>query len=301
MSASQQASLAHRWFPVCASQDVPVGHIFEAELLGQELAVWRGSAGTVNVWENRCPHRGMRLTVGSALGAELRCAYHGYRFADGSGQCQSVPAQLDRSPPRSLCVKTYRTFERGGLIWTRLREDDPTDTVAPELDFPTTVLYSVVIRADAVALSEHLALYRFRPSAALVGPESADESCVTSIIDAYSYRSVATNQEMTSEVRLFTQPVDAHSTGVHGILLGVLDQAQRLQTLRHHAELLTDLRDTIERRVPGTLVLITLYDYELSGNCYKVRLFLALLGVPYSRHAIDFYPGREHKSPCSSS
>jgi glutathione S-transferase len=42
---------------------------------------------------------------------------------------------------------------------------------------------------------------------------------------------------------------------------------------------------------------ITLYDYELSGNCYKVRLLLALLAVPYSRHPIDFYPGREHKSP----
>ena len=43
--------------------------------------------------------------------------------------------------------------------------------------------------------------------------------------------------------------------------------------------------------------MITLYDYELSGNCYKVRLLLALLAVPYSRHAIDFSPGREHESP----
>jgi glutathione S-transferase len=41
---------------------------------------------------------------------------------------------------------------------------------------------------------------------------------------------------------------------------------------------------------------ITLYDYELSGNCYKVRLLLALLGVSYSRYPIDFYPGREHKN-----
>ena len=42
--------------------------------------------------------------------------------------------------------------------------------------------------------------------------------------------------------------------------------------------------------------MITLYDYELSGNCYKVRLLLALLGIPYTRHPVDFYPGREHKS-----
>jgi glutathione S-transferase len=42
---------------------------------------------------------------------------------------------------------------------------------------------------------------------------------------------------------------------------------------------------------------ITLYDYDLSGNCYKVRLFLAVLGISYSRHPIDFYPGREHEKP----
>lgn len=43
--------------------------------------------------------------------------------------------------------------------------------------------------------------------------------------------------------------------------------------------------------------MITLFDYELSGNCYKVRLLLAVLGISYSRHAIDFYPSREHQKP----
>ncbi len=40
-----------------------------------------------------------------------------------------------------------------------------------------------------------------------------------------------------------------------------------------------------------------LYDYVLSGNAYKARLILALLGVDYECTAIDFYPGNEHKSP----
>lgn len=42
--------------------------------------------------------------------------------------------------------------------------------------------------------------------------------------------------------------------------------------------------------------MITLYDYELSVNCYKQRLLMAILGVPYRRVAVDFFPGREHKS-----
>ena len=39
-----------------------------------------------------------------------------------------------------------------------------------------------------------------------------------------------------------------------------------------------------------------LYDLELSGNCYKVRLFAALAGIPLQRVAVDFLGG-EHKRP----
>jgi len=42
--------------------------------------------------------------------------------------------------------------------------------------------------------------------------------------------------------------------------------------------------------------LITLYDYELSGNCYKARLLLSMLGVDYTKHTVEFYPAAEHKS-----
>ena len=40
-----------------------------------------------------------------------------------------------------------------------------------------------------------------------------------------------------------------------------------------------------------------LYDYVLSGSCYKVRLLLSLLGIAHETTAIDFFPGREHKRP----
>ena len=40
-----------------------------------------------------------------------------------------------------------------------------------------------------------------------------------------------------------------------------------------------------------------LYDYILSGSCYKVRLMLNILGVEYETVPVDFYPGLEHKKP----
>jgi glutathione S-transferase len=39
-----------------------------------------------------------------------------------------------------------------------------------------------------------------------------------------------------------------------------------------------------------------LYDLEPSGNCYKVRLFCALAGIPIALYATDFMAG-EHKTP----
>lgn len=43
-------------------------------------------------------------------------------------------------------------------------------------------------------------------------------------------------------------------------------------------------------------MMLKLYDYSLSGNCYKVRLLAQFLGLPYETQPVDFYPGFEHKS-----
>jgi glutathione S-transferase len=42
---------------------------------------------------------------------------------------------------------------------------------------------------------------------------------------------------------------------------------------------------------------LTLHDYELDDDCYKVRLFLSLLQRPYVKIAVDAYPGGEQQSP----
>lgn len=42
---------------------------------------------------------------------------------------------------------------------------------------------------------------------------------------------------------------------------------------------------------------LRLHDLELSGNCYKVRLFCALLGVPLQIVPVDFLGGAHKRSP----
>ncbi len=248
MSAIEDPDLERRWFPICNRDDLQAMHIVETDLLGRELAVWRGSGGGVNVWANRCPHRGMRLTVGAIVAGELRCAYHGYRYAEGSGMCTSVPAQPGRVPPRSLCVSTYPVFEAGNLVWTRLLSDESADAAPPLIAGDSTPLYGLAVKSRANDVAALLARYRFRPSAALADPQAEDELCATRQIDAYSFHSVARKGSLTSEVRFFLQPVDAQCTVVHGILCGEIAAQLKIPALRHHTQQLTRLRDACERR-----------------------------------------------------
>lgn len=118
------------WFPVASGSDLAPRHIFHTALDGQELALWRDDEGLVNVWENRCPHRGVRLTMGANLGTELRCQYHGWRFASGSGQCVSIPAHPGFVPSQGLRAKSYPCVERYGLVWATLGE---TEADIPDL------------------------------------------------------------------------------------------------------------------------------------------------------------------------
>jgi glutathione S-transferase len=42
---------------------------------------------------------------------------------------------------------------------------------------------------------------------------------------------------------------------------------------------------------------LKLHDLELSGNCYKVRLFCALLGIPLELVPVDFLAGAHKRTP----
>ena len=78
---------ARAWHPVASSSDLVPRHVYQGELHGRELAVWRADDGFVNVWENRCLHRGVRLSIGINDGRELKCQYHGWRYANRTAGC----------------------------------------------------------------------------------------------------------------------------------------------------------------------------------------------------------------------
>ncbi|WP_341677687.1 aromatic ring-hydroxylating dioxygenase subunit alpha [Niveibacterium sp. SC-1] len=121
-----------------------------ARLLEEEIVLWRDASGTVHAWEDRCPHRGTRFSIGAVVDGQLRCRYHGWRF-DASGACTLRPAHPQDTPPRSACARTWHAREAYGLIWVCLGE--PAQDVPPFAEFDDPHLRTVLCGPYEVAAS----------------------------------------------------------------------------------------------------------------------------------------------------
>ena len=106
------------WHPVALATDV-AGKPVAAQLLETELVLWRDATGALHTWQDRCPHRGAKLSLGSVNGNTLECAYHGWAF-DASAQCVRVPALPSFTPPASHCASRYFACEQQGMVWVSL-------------------------------------------------------------------------------------------------------------------------------------------------------------------------------------
>ena len=103
------------WYPVAPSWQVgnaPIG----ITRLGEQIVLWRGADGQVHALEDRCPHRGARLSLGWNLGDRIACWYHGIE-TDGSGTVKNVPASANCPLEGKQCVKSYPVQEKAGAVF----------------------------------------------------------------------------------------------------------------------------------------------------------------------------------------
>src|SRR5688500_11422362 len=119
------------WIPIALGRDVPVGVTRAVIVDGREIVIWRGADGVAHVWEDRCPHRGMRLSLGFVRDNALNCLYHGWQYGAGS-QCLRIPAHPDLTVPPTIRANAYAAAETGGMVWMGADTADAPPTL-PEL------------------------------------------------------------------------------------------------------------------------------------------------------------------------
>ena len=211
--------MKERWFPLALSRETPGGHIFQAKLLDQELALWRDDGGAIHVWENRCPHRGVRLSIGTNRGSELQCRYHGWRFAAGDGRCTRIPAHPELTPPPTIAANVLPAVEAHGYIWSGLGH---LGSLPKLIDSAGTCLRSQFIHASWGVVAAGFGKGY---------PLSPDRLAEISEIEPFIFA-----LRLRSEIRgyFLLQPVSAEETILHGLLVEQAEAAERIRLLRYH-------------------------------------------------------------------
>ncbi len=116
------------WQPVLLSRrlrDKPVG----VTVAGEQIALFRTSDGAPAAVADACPHRHLKLSVGTVVGDRLQCKYHGWTF-DACGNGESPAA-----PKMTACTTSYDVREAHDLVWLKSRTSAPAFPVINEDGF----------------------------------------------------------------------------------------------------------------------------------------------------------------------
>src|SRR5690606_7517382 len=85
---------------------------------GEDVVLFRSAGGRAGALIDRCPHRGVALSLGR-VGPDgcVECPFHGWRF-DVEGACRTIP--LNEVPPEKRgrhAATALPVQELGGLLW----------------------------------------------------------------------------------------------------------------------------------------------------------------------------------------
>jgi 5,5'-dehydrodivanillate O-demethylase len=122
-SAPAGQYLRRFWQPIYHSRDLPVERPVPLHIMNEVFTLYRGTSGNVFLLEERCAHRGLRLSTGWVEGDHLRCFYHGWKFA-GSGACIQQPVEGDAFLKRGQ-LRAYPVREYLGLVFGYFGEGEP--------------------------------------------------------------------------------------------------------------------------------------------------------------------------------
>ncbi|MEZ4834449.1 MAG: aromatic ring-hydroxylating dioxygenase subunit alpha [Caldilineaceae bacterium] len=121
--------IPNQWYAIAESSEIKAGDMKGMRRMGQDLVLWRNSAGELSCMLDLCPHRGAALSGGKVLGDCIECPFHGFQY-DVQGQGQFIPANGKNAPvPKVFRVQTFVVQEAQGFVW--FWNGEPRDEYPP--------------------------------------------------------------------------------------------------------------------------------------------------------------------------
>ena len=117
--------IKNQWYAILASKEIRRGRLTGVTRMGEQLVAWRDEQGRPVVQSERCPHRGVALSLGQVHNGCLQCPFHGFEF-DPGGKCTLIPANgRSAEPPKAMHLQTYPTREAHGLVFIWWGDEQP--------------------------------------------------------------------------------------------------------------------------------------------------------------------------------
>lgn len=109
------ASETSATFPIALQRDVRTASIMRGRFTGVDLILWRGDDEQIRIWEDRSPHRSVRLSAGRNFGDSIQEAYHGWKFGKG-GTVIDIPAE-NHAVREDISVRVFPCAVAAGVVW----------------------------------------------------------------------------------------------------------------------------------------------------------------------------------------
>lgn len=110
--------IKNQWYAVMEGDRIRPGQVVSAVRLGKRLAFFRTQDGKAHAVEDKCAHRGARLSQGKVMGDHIACPFHGLVYSP-EGNCTFIPANglANQEDIKRFHVAPYPVEEKGGMIF----------------------------------------------------------------------------------------------------------------------------------------------------------------------------------------
>lgn len=111
------------WYIAARSEEI--GRLLlKRTIAGEDVVLYRTEAGKPAALLDMCPHRHAPLSLGTLVGDNVQCGYHGITF-DCEGRCVRIPGEEKIS--EHFAATTYPLVEKWGFAWIWLGDRAKAD------------------------------------------------------------------------------------------------------------------------------------------------------------------------------
>ena len=137
------------WYPVAWSKSISRKPL-ALTLLGDKVMLLRDEHGQPRALHNRCPHRGVPLSLGrQEVPGTWSCIYHGWTYDIATGVMVACLTDGPDSPLNGrVRVRTYPVTERLGLVWMYFGEGTPPPV---EADIPEELIENQIAMGGRIS------------------------------------------------------------------------------------------------------------------------------------------------------